>query len=285
MQAADTGRVSATGLLLRAGLFVFAVWVGGVLIGTGLNALIGYFPAAALSVFLSAAIASAIVVRVYERGRLEDVGMGWTAASMRHLALGFAGGVCAVAIVLVPSLASGMAQVIKSPGAEDAFSPGRLLYVSALLLFGAAGEELMFRGYAFQLLLRSFGPWQVMLPFSVVFAAVHMNNPNATTLGLVNTGVWGLVLGFALWRSGDLWLPIGVHFGWNWALPMAGLGVSGFTMKLTGYEVRWKVSPLWSGGAYGPEGGLLTTFAAGLIALWLWRLRLERQPSLFLASR
>jgi hypothetical protein len=156
--------------------------------------------------------------------------------------------------------------------------------VAVLLLFGAAGEELMFRGYAFQLLLRHYGPWQVMPPFAVLFAAAHMNNLHTSNLALFNTGLWGLVLGYALWRSGDLWLPIGLHFGWNVGLVMAGLGVSGFTMKLTGYEVRWKVGDLWSGGAYGPEGGLAATVAAVGVAAWLWRVRVERQASLFLES-
>ncbi len=68
--------------------------------------------------------------------------------------------------------------------------------------------------------------------------------------------LWGLVLGYAFYRSGDLWLPIGIHFGWNWALPLVGVRVSGFTMGLTGLAVRWKAGPLWSGGDYGIEGGL-----------------------------
>lgn len=270
---------------MRAGLFVVVVWVGGVVIGTGLNAAVGYFPAAALSIFLSAAAASAVAARVYERGRLEDVGMGWTGASLRHLGLGVAGGVGAVAVMVGVAVAGGMAEVVRSGGEGAEFSAGRLLYVTVLLLFGAAGEELMFRGYAFQLLLREYGPWRVMPPLAVVFAAAHLGNPHTTWLALANTGLWGLVLGYAVWRSGDLWLPIGLHFGWNWALPMAGLGVSGFTMKLTGYEVAWKVGALWSGGAYGPEGGLMSTLAAGAAAAWLWRMRVQRQASLFLEAR
>ena len=95
-------------------------------------------------------------------------------------------------------------------------------------------------------------------------------------LGLINTFGFGLVLGYAYLRTGDLWLPIGIHFGWNWALVVFGLNVSGFRMGVTGYVVRWHVSDLWSGGAYGPEASVLT---CGIIVALLWMLhRAPLQP-------
>ena len=52
--------------------------------------------------------------------------------------------------------------------------------------------------------------------------------------------------------------PIALHFGWNWALVVFGLNVSGFKMGVTGFVVQWRVSNLWSGGSYGPEASVLT---------------------------
>ena len=60
-------------------------------------------------------------------------------------------------------------------------------------------------------------------------------------------------------RTGSLWAPIGMHFGWNLMLELFGVNLSGFTMSVTGFTVRWKTGDLWSGGAYGPEGSLVTT--------------------------
>jgi hypothetical protein len=69
-------------------------------------------------------------------------------------------------------------------------------------------------------------------------------------------------------RTRALWLPIGMHFGWNVAMPFLGENLSGFTMGMTGYELHWRTDVLWSGGAYGLEGGLLTTgVVAGLFVL------------------
>jgi hypothetical protein len=124
------------------------------------------------------------------------------------------------------------------------------------------GEEMLFRGYGFQLLVAKMGAFATILPISVIFALPHANNPGVTTLALINTVGFGIVLGFAFVRSGDLWLPIGLHFGWNWTLPLFGANLSGFTMGVTGFAMEWKVGDLWSGGAYGPEGSIL---ACGIV--------------------
>jgi uncharacterized protein len=131
-----------------------------------------------------------------------------------------------------------------------------------VLLFGAAGEEMLFRGYAFQLLVRSIGPFATILPVSVLFGLAHLGNLNSTLLGVINTALWGILLGFAYWRTNALWLPIGLHFGWNFTLPLFGVNLSGFTMGVTGYALHWRTGDLVSGGAYGPEGSIL---ASGIV--------------------
>ena len=71
--------------------------------------------------------------------------------------------------------------------------------------------------------------------------------------------IWGVFLGYAFLRSRDLWLPIGLHYGWNAVLPLFGVNLSGLTIDVTRYLYKWDLLPLWSGGNYGPEGGLLAT--------------------------
>ena len=50
-----------------------------------------------------------------------------------------------------------------------------------MLIFGAAGEEMLFRGYGFQILLQRFGPFTTILPVGVLFGALHACNPHAST--------------------------------------------------------------------------------------------------------
>ena len=239
-----------------------------------------YLVASVFSVFAAAAAANAVVMRIYERGRLTDAGFAWNAAARRHLALGLGGGAGAAVVVLGAPLAAGGAQLVAAPRGDA--SP---LFVLVLLLFGAAGEEMLFHGYGFQLLLAVLGPWATILPASVLFAWAHSSNLNVTWLALANTAGWGILLGYAFWRSGDLWLPIGLHVGWNWTLPLAGANLSGFTMNLTGYEIHFRLPALWSGGEYGPEGGLLTSLVLLAVLAGLWKAPVRRQHPLLLKAR
>jgi uncharacterized protein len=272
------------GLLLRSFLFLIFIRYGGGLFGLILYGMFGStFVAAAISIFLAAALASWFVVRVFERGRLEDIGMGWSPASLRHLGLGFMGGFgAALAVILIP-VAAGLAEFVRSPDPANSFGAGKFAMVSTVLLFGVVGEEMMFRGYAFQVLLKRCGPWIIIPSFALLFAGAHLGNMHSDWLGMGNTALWGLLLGYAFYRSGDLWLPIGLHFGWNWALPLFGVNLSGFTMGLTGLTLRWNAAPQLSGGDYGPEASIFTTVAAASLGVLIWKARIERQEAPLLA--
>ena len=246
------------GLILRVGLYVLLAWIGLLLFPGLLLPLGGIVVTSTLSTFAAAAVANAVVIRVYERGRLADVGLGASPSSGREFLVGMCAGTGAVACVVLIPVALRMASFERTPPAVE-HPWAAFAFSGAAIFFGAMGEELLFRGYAFQLLIRSLGPFSTILPTSVIFGLMHSWNPNATTMGIVNTGAWGILLGYAVWRTGALWLPIGLHFGWNITLPLLGSNLSGFTMGVAGYTLKWNVGVLWSGGGYGVEGSLLTT--------------------------
>ncbi|MBI3679887.1 MAG: CPBP family intramembrane metalloprotease [Acidobacteria bacterium] len=268
---------SSLGVLLRVGVFAFLEIAGLFICGSLMTPVAGYAVSASLSTFAAAAAANAIAMRVYERRHMADVGLLWTPASRRNLLLGFAGGAGAAVLVLAPPLALGLAEWKVAEGWQGNIASA--LFLAVVLLFGAVGEELLFRGYGFQVLLGSLGVYATILPVSVLFGLAHTNNQNATTLGMVNTILWGLLFSLAFLRSRDLWLPIGLHYGWNVTLPLFGANLSGFTMYVTGYSIDWKVADLWSGGAYGPEAGLLTSIMVGLLLLALWKAPVQRQAA------
>ncbi len=273
----------AIGVALRAGAYILLV-LGCLFVFSSILSLSGsYLIASAAGVFLAAAAANAIVMRVFERAHLTNVGLGWNPASVRNLLIGLAGGAGAAAVILLGPIMLGLASFQKAPGTE--FHWYNFLFVSVVLLFGAAGEEMMFRGYAFQVLLAVLGPLATILPFGVIFGLAHSMNLNISMLALVNTALWGILFGVAFLRSGDLWLPIGLHFGWNWALPLFGVNLSGFTMSVTGYSMQWRIGSLWSGGDYGPEGSILTSTVLILLALLVWKGPVIRQPAFLLQPR
>lgn len=271
------------GLALKLGVFVFLAVVGLMVLPRLMYVAGDYVVAATLGTFAAAAIANALVLRIYERGQLADIGMQWNAASRRNLLAGIAGGGGAAALMLGIPLLAGAAEL--DPAPEYAASFGSFLFFTVVLLFGAVGEELLFRGYAFQVLLREIGPFATILPISVLFGMAHASNLSATPLAVINTIGWGIILGVAFLRSGDLWFPIGLHFGWNWILPIFGVNLSGFTMKVAGYTMRWELSDFWSGGAYGPEGGILTTVVLMGLGVYLWKAPVEGQAPFLARSR
>jgi membrane protease YdiL (CAAX protease family) len=273
--APETGPARRDNAVLRALVYAAFAWGGLIVLSP-----VFYFATDTLitfvaATFAAAAIANWICLRIWERRGLAEVGLGWNRAAARHLLFGLAGGAAAAALAVVPFLLTGLARW--TPAAGERTTPGTFLFYLVILLFGVVGEELLFRGYGFQILVRRFGVWATLLPMGVLFAAAHSGNLNVTRLALFNTFLWGVALGWCVLRSGDLWLATGVHAGWNWALPLLGVNLSGFTMRVTGVELQWSLGPLWSGGDYGPEGGLLCTMVLAALLAFLRRAPIERQ--------
>lgn len=253
-------------VILKVGVFAFLA-VAGLFLFSNVLLIFGYLVASALGGFAAAAIANALAMRIWEHGNLIGIGLAWNSASIRNLLLGLGAGIVSALLVVLGPVAEGAAQLTKAPGTGDWRNA---IFVLALLVFGAIGEEMLFHGYAFQILMGALGPFATILPVSVLFALLHGENLNVTTLALVNTGLWGVVFGVAFWRSGDLWLPIGLHLGWNWMLPLFGVNLSGFTINVTGYVMRWRPGQEWlGGGAYGPEASPLTSAVVLVLLLWL----------------
>jgi hypothetical protein len=243
--------------------FIATVVIGLRVFPTLLYVVFGVLVAGSIGLCATALAANLLTMRIFDRRPLVDIGLRLSGASGRNFVLGllFAGG--AAALMLVAPLMAGTGHLVAKQ--NSAFSWPSLVFYLAILLMAAAGEEMIFRGYAFQLLIEKIGPFATILPTAVVFGFAHAKNPAASMLGVGNTILWGILLGYAFLRSHDLWLPIGLHFGWNAVLPLFGVNLSGLTIDVTRYYYRWDLLPIWSGGAYGPEGGLLATvFIVGL---------------------
>jgi membrane protease YdiL (CAAX protease family) len=151
----------------------------------------------------------------------------------------------------------------------------RAAAVAVLLLCAALLEELSFRGYPFQKLTESLGAFWAVIVLSALFGALHLWNPDAQGLlswGFFNTLAVGVLCALARIRSGSLWFPFGLHFGWNlfqgtvFGLPISGLREFSAVVTATAHG-----SPALTGGDYGPEGSVtcaIILFAA-LPLLWL----------------
>jgi uncharacterized protein len=265
------------GIVLRVAFFVATVFIGLQLLSPVLFGVFGSVVAGTVGLLCTGIFANLLTMRIFDRRPFSDIGLRLRPASGRNFLIGLLFGGGAAAMMLSAPLLAGTGHLVTRVNATFAWSS--LVFYLAALLFGAAGEEMVFRGYAFQLLVEKIGPYATVLPVGVIFGLAHSGNPNVTQLGVLNTIVWGILLGFAFLRSHDLWLPIGLHYGWNAVLPLFGVNLSGLTIEVTRYFYRWDLTSLWSGGDYGPEGGLLTTIFCIALFFALARAPLAPQPA------
>lgn len=153
--------------------------------------------------------------------------------------------------------------------------------LTVYLLFFALvslNEELFSRGYVQGLIRHRFGSAAAILCSSLFFALLHAFNPGALQqpLPLFNIFVAGLLLGLCREVSGSLWLPIGLHWTWNYVQGnVFGYEVSG-TSVASLLELASGGRAVWSGGSFGAEGSLIATVVMGAGIWLLWRRRDRR---------
>lgn len=118
-------------------------------------------------------------------------------------------------------------------------------------------EELLSRGYHLQTIASGLNLFWGVIISSAVFGVLHIANPNATWVSALGIFFAGLFLAFGYLTTRQLWLPIGLHIGWNFfegvvfGFPVSGLDI----YRLIKITVDGPV--LWTGGAFGPEAGLV----------------------------
>lgn len=161
------------------------------------------------------------------------------------------------------------------------FSANALAIALVLCFFNVITQEALVRSYIFQELWTKYGAAIAIGVTTALFVAMHANALMQGTAGLIagaNILVASVMLGLAYVRTNALWLPIGIHLGWN-ALqgPVLGINVTGQDLDLGVWRVfTFDGDPLLTGGTMGVEGGLagLVGPVLGLIAVaLLWRVK------------
>jgi uncharacterized protein len=143
-----------------------------------------------------------------------------------------------------------------------------LLRQAPEMLLVAVMEELLVRGVVFRIAEQAWGSRRALVLSTLLFVAGHLGGEINLT-GVLVTAAASLALSAAFQLSRRLWLPIGMHFAWNYLFSAV------FSVPVSGHEARgWlhgsMSGPAWlSGGAYGVEASavalLVWTIAAGLL--------------------
>ncbi|GAB3904299.1 CPBP family intramembrane glutamic endopeptidase [Microbispora bryophytorum] len=124
----------------------------------------------------------------------------------------------------------------------------------------AVTEELIFRGALFRILEEKTGTWGALAVSGLVFGGLHLFNRDATVWGALAIAIEaGLLFGAMFAATRSLWLPIGLHLGWN----VAEGGIFGTTVSGTAggpaslLQASISGPPALTGGAFGPEASVI----------------------------
>jgi membrane protease YdiL (CAAX protease family) len=156
-----------------------------------------------------------------------------------------------------------------------------------VFLFVGFFEEYSFRGYFLYTLADGIGFWPAAIIQAILFARVHMGNGGETRIGIIATACFGLFAAATLWRTGNLWLAVGAHAGWDWGQSFFfGVNDSGFQAPGHLFNPRVSQGPDWlTGGTVGPEGSVITLVLWVLMAvIFVWLYRKRSGPALVITE-
>ena len=144
-------------------------------------------------------------------------------------------------------------------------------------LLAGVGEEIAFRGGVYRLLEEGFGTLVAIILSGAMFGVIHAGNRGATTASSIAIALEaGVLLAAAYTATRSLWLPIGLHFGWNFTEGgIFGAAVSGG--KSSGLIATTFSGPdKLTGGIFGPEASVPAVAVCLTAALALLVLTVRR---------
>jgi len=139
-----------------------------------------------------------------------------------------------------------------------------------LFVLVALSEELLVRGYVLNNLMKSMHRSIALLVSSVMFSTMHIFNSNFSWIGFWNIILAGILLGLPYIYTKSLWLPIALHFSWNFFQGIIfGFNVSGHVTYSLFSQTR-AADTIWNGGKFGFEGSVLSLIFQLITIGGLW---------------
>ena len=181
-----------------------------------------------------------------------------------HTLLGLLVGFVLMTLVVSAIVAAGCATL-----EWNGFVGPRQFSVFMLFLAVAVGEEMVFRGVIFRWIDERWNTAVALLVSAILFGLLHISNDNATWWSSLAIAIEaGLLLGAAYKWSGTLWLPIGIHWAWNYTQGnIFGFAVSGTDAGTTLLYPTTSGHDIVTGGAFGPEASIIAVILGTLFTL------------------
>jgi membrane protease YdiL (CAAX protease family) len=250
------------------------------------------------ALYIAAIMSILLAIRFLDKRQFSDTGIFLKKNWWIDLGFGLLLGALLMTLIFLVEYTAGWITISETLYRENSGQPFLAAFIQPVLLALVVGvaEELMFRGYLLLNLAEGFnlhrvGPrWALVsawLLTSAVFGFAHIITPNATLISSVNITLIGIWLGLGYVLTGSLAIPIGIHITWNlFQGSVFGFPVSGGRDFSTTFILIEQGGPeLWTGGAFGPEAGLLGLIAlgVGVLLTLAWVRSRYQELSLFTA--
>lgn len=239
-----------------------------------------YLSAGFLSLTLSISFGSMILlvwlwIKFYEKRSFATLGFLRQNALFQYARgalLGFLAFLGSIGLMAVFGFIEPASDPVGQSGA--AALPAVLLVLIPGWIVQGAAEEVLTRGWMMSALAARYKAWIGIAVSSIFFGVMHGLNPNLSLLAMINLILYGLFAALYALREQSLWGICAFHSIWNWAQGnVFGLSVSGQQTSIGSLFVLAETGPDWfTGGAFGPEGGVAVTLMLLLpmllIILW-----------------
>ncbi len=272
---------------LLAGIVCFGILtvatvliLGPVALAVGIEFFVGFGPTTqplVVNAVLGLVVMAALVPVGWflDRRRFADYGLRIDRQWLIECGVGLCTGAAAITAVVGVGIAGGWIAV----GGIQLTADSVGLFGLLVVVFVVVGiyEELLVRGYLLTNLAEGFRYFELVghrlavavatLLSSGVFGVLHLTNPNATLLSTAVISAAGVMLALGYLYTGELAVPIGIHITWNIFQGLIyGLPVSGIELPVTLVATTSQPPAGISGGAFGPEAGLLGILGVGVAA-------------------
>lgn len=153
------------------------------------------------------------------------------------------------------------------------FAIGQIpFYIFALIcvFIQSTTEELWCRGFMYERINVHYPLWVAIVVNGVFFAFLHVFNPGAGVLPIVDIAVCGLSFSLAKWYTGSIWFPMGIHTAWNFTQNyLFGLPNSGLVSEASvfGLDAANAQNTLIYDVAFGVEGGIPAILADAILGV------------------
>ncbi len=227
-----------------------------------------------------------IFLRFLDRRPFASFGFGLRRGWWREFGLGLAVGAGMIGGIFLVEWATGLVRLDGLRSDTELGTTSLLFGLGFLAHFILQGtsEEIPLRGYLLQTLDEWLGPLGATLLTALGFSLLHIFNFRVMSLfnllALFNIALFGVVAAYAYFVTRRLWLPSALHAAWNFALgPVVSLPVSGIAYRGLLRTTVSEGGRVFTGGDFGPEGGLLASLAllVGWAVIWFWARQRKRE--------